>query len=74
MDLLMNYEEACELIRNNGWDDFLALLNEKFPKYNLKGCSMSWYEEKDGSKFICKAKGSRGDVIVGWYGVHDKAM
>lgn len=68
IDLVMNHDEAIMLVEEYGWDGFLNYFNDKYVNHNFYSCSTAWY---DNSKYICKFKGSRGDLIIGWSGVHD---
>ena len=58
-------EQAKEVVREKGWDAFLSRLQTEFPDRDLYSVSTSWY---DNPKYICKAKGARGDVVIGWRG------
>lgn len=69
MDLILIYDQMKQFVKENGWDEFLLLLQNEFPAHRLYAVSQGWYY--DGSKYICKARGTRGDVIVGWHGIHN---
>ena len=43
--------------------DILTLLKCQFPQRDLYQISTDW---RDDRKYILKARGARGDVIVGW--------
>lgn len=63
----MNYKDAKTIVKEFGFEGFVEKLEREFG-YDFFGCSTYWY---DDSKFICKMKGSRGDIIIGWLGIHD---
>lgn len=44
-------------------EEVLSLLQKLFPKHQLYNISLGWREDR---KYILKAKGLLGDVIVGW--------
>lgn len=44
-------------------EDVFNLLKNAFPERDLYSMSMYWREDK---KYILKAYGTHGDVIVGW--------
>jgi len=62
-DGVMSHGETASFVNENGRDDFLDYLQQQFPGYGLGGYSTSW---EDDPKFICKANGKYGDVIIGW--------
>ena len=63
IDKIMNYYEATKYVEDNGWDSFLELLQQEYPNYRLYSVSTSWHKD---NQYICKAKGTLGDVIIGW--------
>jgi len=63
MDILMNYDYAVNIVNSQGWDAFFKMLQEMFKDFKLYTVSMSWYESDE---YICKAKGTKGDVVVYW--------
>lgn len=65
----MNIEDARKMVDENSWDAFLAHFQNKYPKRRLYSCSKDWYKDE---KYICKVKGVRGDILIGWYGIHIK--
>lgn len=44
-------------------EDVFKILVTLFPDYGLYRMSVDWRKDK---RYILKAKGTRGDVIVGW--------
>lgn len=66
-DEVMNFGEAKSIVDKEGWEGFLSYFQNKFPERRLYACSQSWYDDK---KYICKIRGTRGDIIIGWYDVH----
>jgi hypothetical protein len=63
MDILMNYDYAVMIVDSKGWEAFFQLLKNMYPSYHLYQVSKDWYED---DQYICKAKGARGDVVIGW--------
>lgn len=59
MDLLMDYDSAKEI----GAEKLLAMLQKKYPEFHLYKISREWLKSK---KFIAKAKGIIGDVVIYW--------
>ncbi|WP_209121485.1 hypothetical protein [Alkalihalobacillus sp. BA299] len=68
-DACADREEVKGYVNENGWDQFLSKLNEEFPNRNLYSVSTPWI---DDNSYICKARGTKGDLIIGWNGVHRK--
>lgn len=66
-DEIMEFDEAKRLVDKYGWNGFLSYFKDKFPDRSLYACSQYWYEDR---KYICKMRGTRGDIIIGWNGVH----
>lgn len=62
MKVVWNFKKTREYVRNNGWDSFLDLLNEKFPEFEIYSVSMEWFDNKS----LCKARGVYGDVLIFW--------
>lgn len=62
-DKLMKHDEAVKNVDEKGWDGFLEDLQDEFKEHDLYAVSQSWYESDE---YICKARGERGDVIIGW--------
>lgn len=69
-DKMMYHDEAKAIVKESGFEGFVEKLDHEFG-YNFFSCGIHWY---DDSKFICKLKGAKGDIIIGWYGVHDKKV
>lgn len=63
MDILMNYDYAVNIVDSKGWDAFLKMLQERFKAFDLYCVSVDWYTD---DQYICKARGTRGDVVVYW--------
>jgi hypothetical protein len=59
----MNYDYAVSIVDSKGWEAFLKLLQYRFKGFNLYCVSTTWYED---DQYICKARGTRGDVVVYW--------
>lgn len=68
MYYMMNWESAKNIVREKGWDGFLETFQTEHKELALYSCSTFWEDDK---KYICKFKGAKGDLIVGWNGVHD---
>lgn len=58
-DLKLDHEEL--LLMSN--DNILRALQLLYPKRKLYTISLGWRESKN---YILKAKGTDGDVVVGW--------
>ena len=69
MDFIMEYEKAKQHVDEQGWDSFLGSFQDQYEDRGLYSVSMDWHESDE---FICKFRGTDGDVIVGWEGIHDK--
>jgi hypothetical protein len=59
----MNYDYAVSIVDSQGWDEFLQILQKRFKVFNLYCVSQDWYWD---DQYICKARGTRGDVVVYW--------
>ncbi|WP_243299155.1 hypothetical protein [Bacillus litorisediminis] len=68
-DDVMSHYETKKIVKDKGWDNFLNTLQNQYPDRELYKVSMDWY---DDMKYICKAKGVMGDVIIGWKERGDK--
>lgn len=66
IDMILDHEQAKGAVETIGWDGFVHSIEQRF-NYGFFSCSQDWYHS---SKYICKLKGSRGDIIIGWKGVH----
>lgn len=62
-DASADYNELKETANNEGHDLIMSVLNDTFPERNLYSFSTGW-ELSD--EYILKARGTNGDVIVGW--------
>lgn len=60
----MSYKVAKAIYDLSGPDALLNVLQLRFPNLGLYSLSGSWLENP---KYICKAKGSKGDLIVTWF-------
>lgn len=58
-DLVMVHETLSTMTDNN----IFELLKTLFPEHGLYRMSDDWRNDK---RYILKAKGTKGDVIVGW--------
>lgn len=58
-DIIMSWEKH----RNISPQVMLDRLKTKYPERELYCVSLDWKRSKE---FICKARGVKGDVIVGW--------
>lgn len=64
LDLLMDWEDAANIVKATGFDGWIAHVADKFPRYGLSCTSTDWFDI--GSEYIAKLRGTFGDVIVGW--------
>jgi hypothetical protein len=64
MSIKMSYWAAKLYVKIFGWSAFLAMMQKRFPDLNLYKVSQSWFF--DGAQYICKLKGTYGDVIITW--------
>lgn len=62
-DVYMNHAQAVALVKQNGMEKFMALMQAEYPSHKLYSCSLAW---QDSSKYICKMRGSQGDIIIAW--------
>lgn len=58
-DLILDYEELLLMTDDN----ILKALQTLYPKRKLYSISLGWRQSKD---YILKAKGTGGDVVIGW--------
>jgi hypothetical protein len=70
-DAIMSHESARQKVKEEGWDSFLNMFQQDYESHNLYSCSTYWFNADD-PHYICKFRGTRGDIIIGWEGVHDK--
>lgn len=61
-DLILDHNEACKIVDNEGFEGFTRKMEDKY-NYKFFSCSTHWKENK---KYICKLKGSLGDLVIGW--------
>lgn len=59
MDILLKREELLTLTNS----EVLASLQEKYLERKLYSISLDWRKDE---KYILKARGTSGDLIVGW--------
>lgn len=62
MNIKMPYELSVNMVRELGIDKFIEML-EGVHGFNFFSCSIAWLED---SSFICKLKGTKGDLIIEW--------
>ena len=60
----MSYKVAKAIYDLSGPDALLNVFQFRFPNLDLYSLSDGWLEN---SQYICKAKGSKGDLIVTWF-------
>jgi signal peptidase I len=70
-DKIMSHEDAKKVVKEEGWDSYLNLFQQEYESYNLYSCSTYWFNADDPN-YICKFRGTCGDIVIGWEGVHDK--
>lgn len=70
-ELLMMHQEAKTLVDQLGWEGFVQRFNKEYEKqdYRFYACGKSWYDDPE---YICKLRGQYGDLLIGWFGVHDQ--
>ena len=68
MDLLLKHDSTKEYVRMFGIEKFVAMLEESY-NGRFYSCSDYWVSD---SKYVCKLKGVNRDLIIGWYGIHDR--
>jgi len=62
-DLIVPHDLAKWIVKENGFESWFNFLKSKFPQKDIYSVSNAWYIDK---KYICKAKGKYGDLIIGW--------
>ena len=62
-DGVFSHSDTKEIVDIYGWDTLLDKLNGDFPGRSLYSVSTDWHND---SQYLCKARGSKGDVIIGW--------
>lgn len=68
IDIITDYQVNRNLAITYGLDAFMEYFNGIYPQYGFYSCSSHWIEDE---KYICKLKGTGGDLVIGWIGVHD---
>jgi hypothetical protein len=64
MEIELSYKLMKGFVNVMGWDALLNYLATSYPQLELYSVSRSWF---DDSKYILKAKGSYGDLIVTFF-------
>lgn len=62
-DAVLSYSKSKEMVNNVGFKGWLDYLRKMFPAHRLYAVSQDWYSNK---KYVCKARGENGDIIIGW--------
>jgi hypothetical protein len=63
MELTMNYDYAQSIVLSQGWEEFFNMICEQYKELKLYQCSKAWF---DNDEYICKFKGTKGDLIISW--------
>jgi hypothetical protein len=63
MNIIMNYDYAKSIVMSKGWDEFFNMIKEQYKEFGLYTCSLAWF---DSDEYICKFKGTKGDIIIEW--------
>jgi hypothetical protein len=58
-----SYELAKVLVEEKGIVRWLLFLKSKYPEADLYSVSTEWLKD---SNFICKAKGTKGHLLIHW--------
>ncbi|UII58134.1 hypothetical protein LS684_21160 (plasmid) [Cytobacillus spongiae] len=66
LDKKMEWSSARESALEKGLEGSMKEIDED-NKLGLYYISSHWMENP---KYICKAKGLKGDVVIGWKGIH----
>jgi len=61
-DLILDWEETRNFVKTFGFEKFEEEMEDKFHG-GFFSCSVDWLEDP---KYICKLKGSKRDIIIGW--------
>lgn len=67
VDKILNHDEAKQKVKEHGMEGFVQDLENEYHG-DFYGCSLAWLDEPS---FICKLKGGKRDLIIGWEGIHD---
>lgn len=62
-DVFLSYEFAKSIVEEQGFAGWLTYLKDSYPEKGLYVISTAWFLNEN---FICKAKGSYGDLLIGW--------
>lgn len=63
MEIKMDIKTARKLVDALDWDGFIAHFKNTYDELDLYRCGTSWY---GNSKYICKIRGTRGDLLITW--------
>lgn len=61
MTLKLNHKHLSSIVEHFGWDGLIEHLDNVHPNLGIYSVSQDWIED---SKYICKAKGSFGDLVI----------
>jgi hypothetical protein len=64
MEVKLSHKLMKGLVNMLGWDQLLNYLNTTYPQLELYSVSKDWFND---SKFILKARGAKGDLIVTFF-------
>ncbi len=62
-EIVMRRSDALDKVNELGISGFLSVLSFRYPELALFSISTSWLWKP---QYICKAKGSAGDLIITW--------
>lgn len=68
LDVYLSHKEAKKFVRERGYGEFIEEIDKDF-KRGLASASVHWEDDKS---YICKMRGSDGDVVIGWEETHGK--
>lgn len=63
LNTFYSYDLAKILVEEKGILRWLLFLKSKHPEANLYSVSTDWLKD---SNFLCKAKGTKGDILIHW--------
>lgn len=64
LDLIMDWEQAAQIVKDFGWNGWMGYMTAKFPSHDFFQASQDWF--RLGPEYIAKLKGASGDVLIGW--------